>query len=265
MKTSIILAILVLFAIPAEALTYMWDDNQGTVSFTEDLGTSQKYLKKAKIVGEEEVAPSAAAQTKEELKSGQKDKGKGEIVEQAAPAERKKIYGSIKSGQPRSAKCLFMKERKGVADSPGGISMSTTSKCALECLYLSRANRMNSGFKSTPEYFAPPCAKNCERYPTPQPTSRTCIPLKGCACARRRITSSQWRPDMNCRPVLKLSSSRRRLPARCQATACPNSSGNAWSRIPSSKSGRVAVPRGERPDCSRAGGASRRTAPSQTI
>ena len=56
MKTSIIVAILVLLAVQVEAVTYMWEDNQGTVSFTEDLGSiPQAYRKKAKIVGEEDV------------------------------------------------------------------------------------------------------------------------------------------------------------------------------------------------------------------
>jgi hypothetical protein len=95
MKTSIIVAILVLLAVPVGAVTYMWEDSQGTVSFTEDLGSiPQKYRKKAKILGaEEEVAPPAPVQMKEELKPGQRDKGKGETIEQAAPAEKKKTYG----------------------------------------------------------------------------------------------------------------------------------------------------------------------------
>ncbi|HEX2769696.1 MAG TPA: DUF4124 domain-containing protein [Geobacteraceae bacterium] len=98
MKTSIIVAIIVLLAVPVWAVTYMWEDNQGTVSFTEDLGSiPQKYRKKAKILGEEEDAPSATIQMKEEPKPGQKDRGKGETIEQAAPAEKKKTYGS-KSG-----------------------------------------------------------------------------------------------------------------------------------------------------------------------
>ena len=98
MKTSIIVAILMLLAVQVEAVTYMWEDNQGTVSFTEDLGSiPQKYRKKAKIVGEEDVAPSAAEQTKEEFKAGQRDKGRGETIEQAVPAVQKKTYGK-KSG-----------------------------------------------------------------------------------------------------------------------------------------------------------------------
>lgn len=99
MKTSIIVAILVLLAVQVEAVTYMWEDSQGTVSFTEDLGSiPQKYRKKAKIIGaEEEVAPSAPVQMKEEPLTGQKNMGKGGTVEQAAPAEKKKTYGG-KSG-----------------------------------------------------------------------------------------------------------------------------------------------------------------------
>jgi len=99
MKTSIIVAILVLLAVQVEAVTYMWEDSQGTVSFTEDLGSiPQQYRKKAKILGaEEDVEPSAPVQMKEDLKPGQRDKGKGETIEQGAPAEKKKTYGG-KSG-----------------------------------------------------------------------------------------------------------------------------------------------------------------------
>jgi hypothetical protein len=96
MKNSIIVVILVLLAVPVEAATYMWEDNQGTVSFSEDLGSIPKqYRKKAKILGEEEdVAPSAPVQTPA---AEQKDKGKGDVGEQAAPPEKKKTYGN-KSG-----------------------------------------------------------------------------------------------------------------------------------------------------------------------
>ncbi len=99
MKTSIIVAILVLLAVPVGAETYTWEDSQGTVSFTEDLGSiPQKYRKKAKVLGaEEDVAPSAPVQMNEEPKTGQRDRGKGETIEQASPAEKKKSYGS-KSG-----------------------------------------------------------------------------------------------------------------------------------------------------------------------
>ena len=45
MKTCIIVALLVLFAIPVEALTYKWVDNEGT-HYTDDLGNiPAKYRK----------------------------------------------------------------------------------------------------------------------------------------------------------------------------------------------------------------------------
>ena len=92
MKTSIIFLLLVMFAIPAEALTYKWVDNEGT-HYTEDLGNvPQKYRKKVKIVGEEEdvTSPEPAAE--------QKDKAKGDASEQTNSPEKKKTYGG-KSGE----------------------------------------------------------------------------------------------------------------------------------------------------------------------
>lgn len=98
MKTAIIAAMLVLFAVPVVAVTYQWEDNQGTVNFTEDLGSIPKqYRKKAKVLGaEEEVAP-AEPSTKPEVKSG--PEGKGRDVDQSAEVkkEQKKLYGG-KSG-----------------------------------------------------------------------------------------------------------------------------------------------------------------------
>ena len=92
MKTSIIFLLLVMFAIPAEALTYKWVDNEGT-HYTDDLGNvPQKYRKKVKIVGEEEdvTSPEPAAE--------QKDKAKGDASEQTNSPEKKKTYGG-KSGE----------------------------------------------------------------------------------------------------------------------------------------------------------------------
>ncbi len=92
MKTSIIFLLLVMFAIPAEALTYKWVDNEGT-HYTDDLGNvPQKYRKKVKIVGEEEdvTSPEPAAE--------QKDKAKGDISEQTNSPGKKKTYGG-KSGE----------------------------------------------------------------------------------------------------------------------------------------------------------------------
>jgi len=97
MKTAIIFAILVMFAVPALAVTYEWEDNQGTINFTEDPGSIPKqYRKKAKVLGaEEEVASPDPAAAKDEPKSGSEAKGKGETSEQKAGGnkEQKKTYG----------------------------------------------------------------------------------------------------------------------------------------------------------------------------
>ena len=96
MKTSIIFALLVMFAIPVEALTYKWVDDQGTINYTEDLGNvPQKYRKKVKIVGEEENVSSPEPGG---LKEGSKDKAKGDASEQTNSPQKKKTYGG-KSGE----------------------------------------------------------------------------------------------------------------------------------------------------------------------
>jgi uncharacterized phage infection (PIP) family protein YhgE len=99
MKTSIIFALLVMFAIPVEALTYKWVDKEGT-HYTDDLGNvPQIYRKKVKIVGEEEnVASPEPGGSKAGLKPEQKDKAKGDTSEQANSPEKKKTYGG-KSGE----------------------------------------------------------------------------------------------------------------------------------------------------------------------
>ena len=99
MKTSIIFLLLVMFAIPAEALTYKWVDNEGT-HYTDDLGNvPQKFRKKVKIVGEEEdvTSPEPGA-SKPSSKPEQKAKAKGETSEQTNAPEKKKTYGG-KSGE----------------------------------------------------------------------------------------------------------------------------------------------------------------------
>ena len=97
MKTVIIVAILVMFAVPAAAVTYEWVDDRGTVNFTEDLGSvPPKYRKKARVVGaEDEAAPPATSETKEEAKPAQKPERTGQTTEQP-PAEKKdqkRAYG----------------------------------------------------------------------------------------------------------------------------------------------------------------------------
>jgi len=98
MKTAIISAILVLFAVPALAVTYEWEDSQGTINFTEDPGSIPKqYRKKAKILGaEEEVASPESAAVKDEPKSGSEKKVKGETSEQTTGGNKdlKKMFGA---------------------------------------------------------------------------------------------------------------------------------------------------------------------------
>lgn len=92
MKTCLIVAFLVLFAIPVEAVTYTWTDKEGT-HYTDDLGNiPQKYRKKATIVGAEEDATSPEG---EPAKPAAKMKGNEQS--QAQPAaekqEKNKTYG----------------------------------------------------------------------------------------------------------------------------------------------------------------------------
>jgi len=97
MKTALISAILLLFALPALAVTYEWVDNQGTVNFTEDLGSIPKqYRKKAKVLGaEEEVASPEPEAVQDEPKSGTAAGEKRATTEQTAVGSREKakMYG----------------------------------------------------------------------------------------------------------------------------------------------------------------------------
>jgi len=95
MKTCIILVFLVWFAIPAEALTYVWVDKEGT-HYTDDLGNiPQKYRKKATILGAEEDTTAPEGEAKEAAKPAAKMKGNEQP--QAQPAvekeEKNKTYG----------------------------------------------------------------------------------------------------------------------------------------------------------------------------
>ena len=90
MKTSIIVALLVLFAIPVEALTYKWVDKEGT-HYTDDLGNiPQKYRKKAIIVGSEEDVAAP-----DEAKPAAKTKGNEQSQDLTVGEKqaRKNIYG----------------------------------------------------------------------------------------------------------------------------------------------------------------------------
>ncbi len=94
MRIGIIMALLVLLAVPAEALTYKWVDNQGNENYTDDLGSiPQKYRKKARVVGGEEEAPQPApVEPKEGTRPDVKAKGNVEPPAEAAK-EQKKVYG----------------------------------------------------------------------------------------------------------------------------------------------------------------------------
>jgi hypothetical protein len=95
MKTALISAILLLFAVPVLAVTYEWVDNQGTVNFTEDLGSiPQQYRKNAKVLGAEVASPESEA-LKDEPKSGTEAGGKRATTEQRAVGSREqaKMYG----------------------------------------------------------------------------------------------------------------------------------------------------------------------------
>jgi len=91
MKTCIIVALLVLFAITVEAQTYKWEDNEGT-HYTDDLGSiPQKYRKKATLLGAEEDSTPP----EEEVKPAAKAKGSEPPQAQSAveKQDQKKTYG----------------------------------------------------------------------------------------------------------------------------------------------------------------------------
>lgn len=97
MKTAMVVAILVLFAVPAVAVTYQWEDSQGTINFTEDLGSIPKqYRNKAKVLGaEEEVTSGDSAEGSADAKPAPAVKVNGRNAGQAASdkKEEEKTYG----------------------------------------------------------------------------------------------------------------------------------------------------------------------------
>ena len=92
MKTFMILIALMLFALPVLAETYVWEDDQGTVNFADDLGkVPKKYRKKAKIVGEEEPPPQEKGEGKEPPAAERKTTSeKGQVNKAAAAAEEQR-------------------------------------------------------------------------------------------------------------------------------------------------------------------------------
>jgi hypothetical protein len=87
MKIIIISLTLVLFALPVFAVTYTWEDEQGTVNFSEDLGNvPAKYRKKVKIIGEEDLLPAESDEAVGNPPEKASVKGAGGEQEKAAPA-----------------------------------------------------------------------------------------------------------------------------------------------------------------------------------
>lgn len=101
MKIFVLLLALALFAVPAVAETYVWEDDQGTVNFTEDLGkVPNKYRKRVRIVGEEETTPAGAGEEKEKPAVGQQPEGSrggaAPVEKESVPAAKqdmKAVYG----------------------------------------------------------------------------------------------------------------------------------------------------------------------------
>ena len=87
MNAALLVITLVLFAVPVCAETYVWEDEQGTVNFAEDLGkVPKKYRKQAKIAGEEELPPSEPAASKEKAPARSEEK------EKTAQKRRRKVF-----------------------------------------------------------------------------------------------------------------------------------------------------------------------------
>jgi len=94
-QSIIILLVLVFLAASAYAATYKWEDDQGTVNFSEDPGSiPPAFRKKASIVGAEEPAPQQDATAPAEEQKVQKKKEQ-EAAKKETPANKKKVvYGS---------------------------------------------------------------------------------------------------------------------------------------------------------------------------
>ena len=98
MKSAIIVIFLVLFAVPSLAVIYEWEDSNGTINFTEDLGNVPKeYRKKAKIVGEEEDSSADVSAEGSEEAQGKDEAAKSKDGAAKSPEgdklEQKKTYG----------------------------------------------------------------------------------------------------------------------------------------------------------------------------
>jgi hypothetical protein len=101
MKISVLCILLVLVALPAIAETYTWEDAQGTVNFTEDLGNvPPKYRKKVKVLGDVESPPAEVNEVGEKPAPRGKVEGSREGKPGAPAAGKEKtkaIYGGKES------------------------------------------------------------------------------------------------------------------------------------------------------------------------
>lgn len=96
MKRALLVMTLLLFAVPAVATTYTWEDDQGTVNFAEDYGKiPKKYRQKAKVLGAEEEEQPASVETVPAEKAKPNAAAPREASEQPAAEKRdeKALYG----------------------------------------------------------------------------------------------------------------------------------------------------------------------------
>lgn len=93
----LLVALLLVYPISAMAQTYEWTDQQGTVHFTEDLGSvPKKYRKKVKKLGGDEGGVSQTTTTSEPAPA------KGEAKPEGAD-NAKKVYGGKDEAAWRNA------------------------------------------------------------------------------------------------------------------------------------------------------------------
>jgi len=95
MKYFILILGMLFFTIPAIAETYSWEDENGTVNFSEDLSKiPKKYRKKARVIGYEETAPAQSKAEQEQparQRSSDVTPSEGRIP--AAKIDKKAVYG----------------------------------------------------------------------------------------------------------------------------------------------------------------------------
>ncbi|HEY6837471.1 MAG TPA: DUF4124 domain-containing protein [Geobacteraceae bacterium] len=94
MKRALLVMTLLMFAVPAAATTYTWEDDQGTVNFTEDYGKiPKKYRKKAKVLGGEEEEPSVVVEPEQGEKGKPKAATPRETSEQPQAEQKNTVFG----------------------------------------------------------------------------------------------------------------------------------------------------------------------------